>query len=916
MLFDRAAAPRILFLLALVFAGLTASAQSGNAGALHGTVTDPSGAVIPNAKVHLTNQMSGLDRTATTDATGQFQIANVPFNPYRISVSATGFASTSRNVEVRSAVETAVTLVLQIAGASQTVTVESEGPEVEDTSTYHTDVDRDLFTKVPLDSQSSGLSALVTQTVPGVSADSNGLFHGLGDHASNSFSVDGQSITDQQSKVFSNQIPSNSIQSIEVISGAPPAEYGDKTSLVIVATTRSGQGITKPTGSISTSYGSFGSATGAFDLSYGGKSWGNFIEADGLNTGRFLDAPEFTTFHDKGNEENFFDRVDYTFTPADSIHLDLNYSRSWFQNPNAFQNLNVQNVVSGGTSANPVFGNVGDTDQRSKIGTFNVSPTYTHIINNYSVFNLGAFARKDNYNYFPSEDPLADLGPSNLQTSSISQTRSLLNTAVHSDFSYDRGINNIKIGAQYGQTILRESDSLGVVESTYDAPCVDAAGTSLPGYSSPSDCIAPGVSPNPNYLKVLAPYDLTRGGTDYGYLGHSDVKELALYAEDEIKTGNWDFNLGLREDVYNGLTDANQTEPRVGIAYNIKPTGTVMGISYARTLETPFNENLVLSSQGCGNVVLAPLLNCSSGVTTTMAPGYRNEFHASLQQALGKNIVFSGEYIWKYTHNAFDFSVLGNTPITFPIDWHNSKIPGYAMHIEVPNYHNFSAYSVMSSVAARFFPPQVAGAGATVAQGINYPFRIDHDERFNQNAHVQYTLANGKLLNGLWGGFNWRYDSGQVAGAVPCYNPLSNDPNSACGPTSITLGGQPAVNLSGLSADEEFQAGLMCNGVKATPTNPLPAACLASEFKSSLVHIPALNTGDNDHNPPRIDPRNLFDVSVGKNNIFRADRYKLDLDLTAINVTNKYALYNFLSTFSGTHYVTPRAMTAKITLNF
>ena len=92
----------------------------------------------------------------------------------------------------------------------------------------------DCFQKLPLESQSSSVSSLVTLSSPGVAADSNGLFHGLGDHASNSFSVDGQPITDQQSKVFSNQIPSNSIQSLEVISGAPPAEYGGKTSLVIV----------------------------------------------------------------------------------------------------------------------------------------------------------------------------------------------------------------------------------------------------------------------------------------------------------------------------------------------------------------------------------------------------------------------------------------------------------------------------------------------------------------------------------------------------------------------------------------------------------------------------------------------------------------------------------------------------------
>ena len=136
------------------------------------------------------------------------------------------------------------------AAASTTVTVEGGEDLVENDPTFHTDIDRNLINKIPLESQSSSLSSLVTLASPGVAADSNGLFHGLGDHASNSFSIDGQPITDQQSKVFSNQLPSNSVQSLEVISGAPPAEYGGKTSLVIVATTRSGQGITTPTGSV------------------------------------------------------------------------------------------------------------------------------------------------------------------------------------------------------------------------------------------------------------------------------------------------------------------------------------------------------------------------------------------------------------------------------------------------------------------------------------------------------------------------------------------------------------------------------------------------------------------------------------------------------------------------------------------
>ena len=138
-----------------------------------------------------------------------------------------------------------------------------------------------------------------------------------------------------------------------MIDGAPPAEYGGKTSLVINVTTRSGMGMTKPVGNITTSYGSFGTATGSVDLGYGGKNWGNFFELDGLNTGRFLDPPEFKVFHAKGNEQNVFDRVDYQLSAADSIHTNFNYSRSWFQNPNSYDQNSVSNVVSGGSGSQP-----------------------------------------------------------------------------------------------------------------------------------------------------------------------------------------------------------------------------------------------------------------------------------------------------------------------------------------------------------------------------------------------------------------------------------------------------------------------------------------------------------------------------------------------------------------------------------
>jgi hypothetical protein len=917
------AAIAVLFFFAL---SLAAYGQASSA-AIAGSVVDSTGAVVPGAKVEIHNPVSAFDRSTTTDASGSFIFPNVPFNPYHLSVTAAGFAPHAQDVEIRSSVPLNVKVNLSVAGSADTVTVEAGGDLVENDPTAHTDVDRGLFDKIPLESASSSVSSLVTLASPGVAADSNGLFHGLGDHASNSFSVDGQPITDQQSKVFSNQIPVDSIESLEVIPGAPPAEYGGKTSLVIVATTRSGQGVTTPHGAITTSYGSFRSANVGFNLAYGGAKWGNFVSAAGLNSGRFLDPPEFAVMHDKGNEENFFDRVDYQASTADSLHLNLGFSRSWFQTPNSYDSQDAtpwSGVTVSNNGLDPNGNIVGPADQRSKIQTINIAPSWTRIINPETVLTVGAFVRRDAYNYYPSENPFADLGPQNLQQETISQNRTLANTGLRADITHAKGINNIKAGVTYQQTFLTENFNLGIIDPTLNAPCLDGNGVPVfvgnPGVNDPSHCAnanstntalypAPFVA-NPNFNPLLGCYDLTRAAPSpldncpnstsglYTFHGHTDVKELALYVQDAITKGNWAINLGLRADSYNGLTTAHQVEPRLGVAYNIKPSSTVLRVSYARTMESPFNENLILSSLGCADAVLNPLLGCTQSGVTPFNPSYRNEFHAGLQQAIGRFAVISGDYVWKYTHNAYDFSVLGATPITFPIEWHNSKIPGYAVRVSVPDFHGVTALVVFSSVAARFFTPQIGGAGAVPAVAASsgfVPFRIDHDEKFNQTTHLQYQ----PWKTAPWMGFNWRYDSGLVAGAVP----FAADANGN-------------VDLSGLTADQEFQAGLSCNGVRATPTLALPLSCAGNQFASNLVKIPAPGTENDDKNPPRIQPRNLFDIAVGHDNIFHGERFKWSARLTAVNITNNYALYNFLSTFSGTHYVTPRALTAEVGFHF
>jgi len=882
----------VLGFVLLLTAG-PAKAQLGNAGSIEGVVKDSSGGVVAGAKVEISYAVSGYQREMTTGSDGAFHFTNVPFNTYHLVVTTPGFASYTQDVDVRSSVPTSIQISLKIGAAATSVTVEANGGDlVENDPSFHTDVDTNLTDRMPLESQSSSVSSLVTLATPGVVADSNGLFHGLGDHAENSFSVDGQPITDQQSKVFSNQIPLDSIQSIEAVSGGPPAEYGDKTSLVIKVTTRSGLGVTKPTGSVFSSYGTFGSVSGGFRLAVGGPKWGNFIAANGLNTSRFLDPPELHAIHDKGNEENLFDRVDYQVTGTDTIHTNFQYTRSWFQTPNTIDNLNtnVPNPVVPGAT-------LPAQDQRAQIKTFNIAPVWTRLISSTTLFTLGAFVRQDRFNYYPSGNVFADgtgLIPGG-SSATLNQQRKLTNAGLRTDVSYVKGIHNIKAGATFQHTFLTENFNFGITDPVFNAVCLDASANPDPSPTptNPAQC-ANGA--NPGFQPILLPFDLTRGGALFPFRGRADIKELAFYLQDTITKGNWAFNVGLRADLYRGIVHDWQPQPRVGVAYNIKKTSTVLRLSYSRVLETPFNENLILASLGASNPVIVDVIGGSS-LQAPIRAGQRNQFNAGFQQAFGKHIVVDADYLWKYTHNAYDFSAFGNTPIFFPIAWKSSKIDGPSVRVSMPNYHGLTAFAVLAHVRARYFPPQVGGLGATVVSNGGV-FRIDHDQAFNETTHVQYQPW--KTLP--WVAMNWRYDSGLVAS-----NPIVADFQTAIGAT-------PGV--PGLDGDQQAAIGLFCGSTFATVNNPITSCPLTTPQGSTLLNLAANGTNNPDHNPSRVAPRNLFDASVGEDNLFHGDHYKWSLRLTVINLTNKTAVYNFLSTFSGTHFVTPRAYTAELAFHF
>ena len=844
-------------LSACLFAAVSTGAQElGGAGTLQGTVKDTTGGVMVSASVSLSNPVSGFRRDSTTDESGRFSFRNIPPNPYHLEIAAQGFQSIEKDVEVRSSVPVELTLTIALAGASTTVEVVGHGQDLlEHDPTAHVDIDQTRVARIPLES-SSGLNQVITLASPGVVADGNGFFHPVGDHAQSQFSIDNQPVTDQQSRVYSNQISPDAVQSMEVITGVPPAEFGDKDSLVVRIVTKSGLDQPKPTGTMSAGYGSFNSPTTDLNVGGGSHRVGDFVSLTAMRSDRYLDPPEFKALHGDGHSVTFFNRLDAHPNDRDALHLNVQFGNSSFDVPNTYDQQALGQA------------------QHQSIGSFNIAPGYSRILGSNSVLTVNGFVRRDRVQYMPSPDPFSD------ETGTVSQDRRLTNYGVKADLSYVNGPHNLKFGGTFSATALKEHFTLGLTDPAVNSPCLDSDGAPVGDSAlvSLDQCAGGGFDQNPDFVGGMVPFDLTRGGSSFVFDGDTTIKQQSGYVQDDITAGAFAVKLGVRIDHYDGLTTKTLAQPRLGVAYAIPHSGTILRASYGRTLETPYNENLVLTSSADAAVF------GTAGVP--LPAGTRDQFDVGGQQAFGRWVVVDVGYFKKHTTNAYDFGALFDTPIWFPVSWDHSKLDGIVGRVTLVEHKGFSASTVFGHTNAIFYPP---GTGGLLTETPEGPFRIDHDQAFQQTTNAQYVFDKAR---GLWAAISWRYDSGLVAGAVGDYA------------TATTL-----------TADQQAAIGLFCGSTVATPSSPI-TSCDSTDRGAARIQIPADGTEDDLNNPPRISPRHLFDIGIGADNLLHTDRAKLRVRLSVVNFTNKEALYNFLSTFSGTHFVTPRSVQFQAGVSF
>jgi len=380
----------------------------------------------------------------------------------------------------------------------------------------------------------------------------------------------------------------------------------------------------------------------------------------------------------------------------------------------------------------------------------------------------------------------------------------------------------------------------------------------------------------------LLAIDLTRGGKLFDFRGYTDIKQEAAFVQDSIRMGGFTFTPGLRFDNYNGLTSSNAFQPRMAAAYTALPLHSVFHIAYSRVFLTPYNENLIVaSSNGPGSASAA----LGAGDSAVLRTAHRNQFNVGFETQISHVLSFSGEYLWKFTYGAYDFDVLLNSPLTFPTQFRKSKIDGALFRLTVAPTHGFAGYATVSHVRSRLFGPETGGVSFSAPY--SNVARPDHDEGLAMNLYLRYQVRQ----RGPWVGVSYRYDGGLAAVAVP-----------------------DAASALRLTGDEQHQMGLHCGSLFADVTHPIRGC--AAGLQATRIRIPAAGTENDDRNPPRIAVRNAMNLSVGQDAILRHEKQTVGVRVDVVNLMNSDALYNFLSTFSGTHFVSPRSITGQIRYTF
>lgn len=788
---------RYLVIACLLLLPQAVTAQS-NTGTLRGVVTDKAGAVVPAARLQLANAITQYTQVTTSDQQGAYRLLDVPLNDYTLRVEAPGFETSVRNVRVRSALAQQVDVQLGVASVRQEIDIRAARDLLETEKTAPTTVlDRNSILRFPTAQPSRSAEAIIS-TAPGWTMDANGRLHARGLEAQIQYSIDGIPVTDTVADIFASAPDPRNFRSVEISTAYIPAEYGNKLAGIIAVSSRSGREL--PTqGSVTLAGGSFATFETSFDVGGHSRKFGYFASFAGSATGRFLDPPAIANLHNRGSGIKGFVKLDYEPDEKNLFRLSLFANRQGFDVPNL-----PEQETDG-------------QDQRRRGHDTMAAFAWEHIFSQDFIGQLAAYHR---YNQ-------ARLLSNTAATPIFAEaSRHHANYGLLGSLTFHKQRHTVKSGFELTRFPVSESFTIAIT---------DLAGLLVREPELPE--AAQGFTLARPFF-----FNRRRGGW-----------EASGYVQDHFKaTGNLTIDLGLRLDSYHFLVAKTYLSPRLGAAYVINKTRTVLRAAYNRFLQTPVLENLLLSSAAQARV-FSPETESGSGKNDPVRPSREWQVDVGFQQQLGRYVRLDADGFYRRMTNPAEFTSFLDTGLVFPATLARSRSKGVEARLDLARVHGFSGFASYTNLHIYSFAPLTGGLflGEAIALSERAGERISNEE--DQRNTVVFQLMYDRLPQKIWAAFGGRHNSGY------------------------------SVELDEAGTGE-----------------------LAARFPAKILEQVNFERGF-------IRPHTTFDFAVGRDFAI-SERLSLAAQFNMQNLTDRFYLITFDSLSSGVAIGRPRNLSGKLTL--
>lgn len=667
-------------------------------GLIRGSVSDDLIQPIPGATVTLRNLRSEVVRSTQSAADGSFDFTDVPLGEYVIEAKAPGHLTAHQHLRVGSAEAVTAELYCARPEARAIIVEEAKVAAPSKSASSVSTLTREALKALPKGEDLAITDVVSTQA--GFVQDAFGNVYARGNHANVQYQIDGIPIPDSVGNLFAQAIPVRLIDSVEILTGGLPAEFGNRLAAVVNIASRSGGAMAD--GQVQLRYGSFQTIEPSAYYSRSVGRFSFFVGASYQQSQRALDPPAVTPIlHDDGRAGRAFFRLDWKHSDSDRLEIFGSYAHSFFQIPidptvaalDPLRPSYVRPVDEFGNGSPPFVPR--DTDATETENEVFVTASWVHSFGKrgrlqiapYYKLSLGALASDPEHALGKTADPGSI-------ASDVDRRAEHLGGVIH--YSVLQGKHQIKTGLAVDY-LLGATDYIQYVRR---------------------DAVAAG---------GVDPAQITAGTDRTGAL------LIGAYVQDRWDYGRLSLNLGVRLDEQHVLLTSGETSDQVGLSPRL-------GLSFAFLQDLVahlfiglnWQPPSVLDAANAARVlgVLPAGMQVPYDVQAETA-GYAE---AGLDGRVRKQLRLGGVLWGRYAVNQLDDVAIGSTNLIANYNFARGRALGAEAKLELALSRGVSAFGNLSWELAQ-------GQGISSAK---YLFAADQlsSQEWQTLDHVQTLTAN------------------------------------------------------------------------------------------------------------------------------------------------------------------------------